>query len=644
MKKTNNTIISILLVAVMLFAFLPNSIVSANTEPIRALSESEVLKQKRIHDLGLSVSETSFDLGENYTAFSARLDDYVALGIKAIRFDTYWDSPSPGVWRISDETKNMIRISAEKGLLVKLIFTTIKSPPEWMEADENTRYKDYNGRLSKYIVSHWYDGIKEYAEQTLRAQLEELKKYGLLNAIGAIHVDSGIWNEPIYPHEASQRHDWLEANGEFDDAVLWCYGDNAIIDFRIKMQGKYGTIKIANNAWKTSYAAFDVITPPKPGEVKGLLWEDMLSWYLGAKDNFCDWQIGMFKRVVGEYYDDMILILNATGLQITNYDWISNIKSGTASYEIKLGADNHFLIDLADKYNCLLQYTGLMDLRNLKAILGYMNDNNKFHIPLYGENAISIYDDPEILINAVGEYGLAGLDFTYTQLLYEADGVTKGKYYFNFVSNMDLLKQYILNPIPWIPPDNTGKPEGDVLRYDVKFNKMKDKDYAYTFMRIAEFDYTVVEGDVLEYDVKISKDIAGLGTVDGMIGEDTIRDNSKNIDQNGIQTHPGNYFFTNLISNDFNSWFRRKVNISNSETIGKQLTEIQLAMHPEQKADEFSNLSVVIWYDNIRITNNGKVKLVIFESAKDIDISKAELVNSRNASAKVSIVKVGNSK
>jgi len=151
---------------------------SGMTIPRPALSPEQ--REERIQALGLSVSEGYYHFEKDISTISARLDDYVSIGVKSVRIDANFDKPSEGVWILPEKTKHFLEAAAERGLLVKLIPQTIKDPPEWLLADENARFKDANGRYAISAVSYWYDGIKDFCETALRAQLEELRKHGLL--------------------------------------------------------------------------------------------------------------------------------------------------------------------------------------------------------------------------------------------------------------------------------------------------------------------------------------------------------------------------------------------------------------------------------------------------------------------------------
>jgi len=609
-------------------------------------------RAEAIRAIRLSVSEGYYIHEKPIHTIAGRLDDYKAAGIITIRIDANYHKPSSGVWILPDATKHIIEAAVERGLNIKLILQTVKDPPEWLLRNENARFKDSNGNLAWSAVSFWWDGLHDYLEMALRAQLNELRKYGLLDAIGSIQIDLGPWGEPGYPHATTEhpgQADAAQAPGVVLDEVFWCYGDNAVADFRVKMQTKYGTIAAANQAWGTSYANFAALSPPKEGEASGRLWEDMMTWYVQVKRDFVDWQVRMFVRVVSEYYEDMPLVIFTLGGEITQAEWDISVRYGTATTGIKWARDDKQIVDLAYEHNLFVQHGGLETREDpwLRHLLNYIGTSGKTSIPVFAENPGSIHNDnlPANKVDLVRFFGLNGYCYMWARYLYEADGVTKTPYFNSLRDNVARFNQAFDNPVRWVPPQPQAR--GDVLRYDVTFGRATGNDIAFSFSRIKTMNYTVAAGDVLEYDVFFNALFPGFGAVDGMIGGNTIRDNLDNVDQNGFNAHPNN----DLTYFAYKEWFHRKLDISNPANIGKQLTEIQLATHPGFVSHplgspvEFSGQSVTIWYDNIRITNNGQVKLVIFESAGDIDLSKVELVASRNVvSAAVRIVDASDAK
>ena len=161
-------------------------------------------------------------------------------------------------------------------------------------------------------------------------------------------------------------------------------------------------------------------------------------------------------------------------------------------------------------------------------------------------------------------------------------------------------------------------PSGAYLKYTVNVKKKEgDAALAYHFITLRKFDYIIQEGDMLEYDVYLYIDEGGWGAIDGDIkGVGVIRDSGMvDLDGNGIHTG------VDLSGEAFEEWYHRIIPFGLTEddngekyTVGRTLTQIQLAMHPV--SDELVYTGVVL-YDNIVITNNGEVKLVVFKDEGD---------------------------
>ena len=173
-------------------------------------------------------------------------------------------------------------------------------------------------------------------------------------------------------------------------------------------------------------------------------------------------------------------------------------------------------------------------------------------------------------------------------------------------------------------PDAAAAPSGAYLKYTVKFNKPEDEsNLAYSYEILKRLDYEIQEGDMLEYDVRIDTEIDGIGALDGMIiGADVIRGVNGIQDQNGVTVHT----LGDLSDYCYDRWYHRVLNLALTEeeaennpdgkyTVGRMFTDIYLGVHP-MGTEEF-DFTATIMYDNIVITNNGEVKLVIFQNAED---------------------------
>ena len=267
--------------------------------------------------------------------------------------------------------------------------------------------------------------------------------------IGAVVIDMGPAGEPLYPPAWTQWTNedvpWYNADG-YAEEVMWCYAENAQADFRVQMQKKYGTIREANSAWGKEYAGFAELTVPKPGQVRGRMWEDVLVWYRDSKRIFMDKQVKLYKELLAEYgFGDRYPILYLPGGDFSEEEWNSCIESGTATPGVKLACDNNYTVGLAAKYNCLLQYTGITGLENLQLVRRFMYENGYGSIPVFGENAGDkvAADDVYLLRDIIFDHKLYGIDYTHCHWLYEVDHKTPGKRFEPFRQVVSEISEYL---------------------------------------------------------------------------------------------------------------------------------------------------------------------------------------------------------
>ena len=162
-------------------------------------------------------------------------------------------------------------------------------------------------------------------------------------------------------------------------------------------------------------------------------------------------------------------------------------------------------------------------------------------------------------------------------------------------------------------------PVGAYVKLTVNVSKKDSQDnpnLAYNFYTLKKLDYVIQEGDMLEYDVYTSIEERGWGAIDGEVTTlGTLRDAGlSDIDGNGVHTG------TDLSSYCYEQWYHRIIPFGITEdesdnfTVGRTLKKIMIAMHPEGDENDYQGFAL---YDNIVITNNGEVKLVIFKDAAD---------------------------
>lgn len=197
--------------------------------------------------------------------------------------------------------------------------------------------------------------------------------------------------------------------------------------------------------------------------------------------------------------------------------------------------------------------------------------------------------------------------------------------------------------------DTTQASGNDVISYSVEFHKPATDDpakgaFSYPGMT-GKLNYTPAAGDVLEYDVKVvSKlDNVALGNLNINYGKqrenaehqmvDTYAGEMKDVP--GIvgkydnRTLQGNVDMTVFADNE---WYHREVSLdpmvnnddpANLWYMGPQASQID--------ATQAANGTTIVYFDNIRITNNGAVKKVIYADSTDFDTFEINVGNTSDS-------------
>lgn len=562
-------------------------------------------------------------------ALQKRFRDYVNMGITTVRYETQWVSLSKGKWSLSGESRDTLQTAIDAGLRLKLISPTIMVPQSWISNNPDAAMINYNGVRASNTISYWYDGIYDYTSDAINCQLEKYAELGILDYVDALIVDFGPAGEPLYPAAWTQTGD-LE-NPDNAATSMWCYGENAVQDFRDTMLEKYGSIEAINDAWSTEFASMDAFQMPLPGTAKGQQWEDILTWYLESKREFIERQIQIFQEAVDIHTAGRVkLILYMPGASFTQAEWDTCVQTGDATFAMLIGSENEFIVQMADKYDCLLQFTGLPGIEPLKQVRQWMYAEGYGHIPVFGENYADYASscDPEALYQAIEDFNLAGLDYTFTKFLYEEDGMTPSGIYPQMVEILPKIDSYIRDAdfevTPYLLSEQKPKPRGDVLTLKVTLDNQTNMQMAMVRCKIADLGYEIQEGDVLEYDVKISQPCNGFGFLDGTIdGAGRLSNMIYCTDQYGILASPDE----SLAVQAGGKWMHRIVGIdipycsydTTKNTTGKILEDLYLTAQPTKINGYFAYDDVIVYYDNIVISNNGKVKLVVFENHEDFE-------------------------
>ena len=175
------------------------------------------------------------------------------------------------------------------------------------------------------------------------------------------------------------------------------------------------------------------------------------------------------------------------------------------------------------------------------------------------------------------------------------------------------------------------EPSGAYLKFSVEVNKPDGESLAYNYYFIVQnLGYVLQDGDTLEYDVWISIEETGWGHIDGDINGANLRDRGFS-DNEGTGFHTGQ----DISYYAYERWWHRSVEMGTEEYAGQKLNSIQLSMHPAVDENNYSGYAL---YDNIVITNNGEIKLVIFKDVGDLDPEKFRLSHQKDSSGKVELL------
>ncbi|MCL1793170.1 MAG: hypothetical protein FWG34_04810 [Oscillospiraceae bacterium] len=166
--------------------------------------------------------------------------------------------------------------------------------------------------------------------------------------------------------------------------------------------------------------------------------------------------------------------------------------------------------------------------------------------------------------------------------------------------------------------DSKPEPSGAYLKFTVDINKPEGENLAYDFKDFKKIGYTVEDGDMIEYDVWCSSEFEGFGAVDANgvtnVGSNNLRDIAGLEDQNSVGMHTGR----DMSEYAYDRWYHRVIDLSVDDLIGQTIDWFQIACHPGNDTENLEYQAYVL-YDNIVITNNGAIKLVIFKDEGDWD-------------------------
>lgn len=251
-----------------------------------------------------------------------------------------------------------------------------------------------------------------------------LAEQKLFDAIDYIFVDCGPAAEPIYPANWTLGPEFAGR-----DTSFWFYDPNAQTDFAPKMRAAYGgLLSDANRAWGTSFARWGEVRIPEVGTQPGAMWSDVLVWYRNAKRDFIAWQIANYqaqlRRHAGEHSPKLVLMI--PGSHIPTAAWQKAIREGGGDVAVRLMGDSEYLIEVAAKSGCWLQYTGVENEAEVAYLVGYIKAHG-LQAPMWGENGGStrVGANPQGIANVISRNKLYGMEYINAGFIFDEDGLSR---------------------------------------------------------------------------------------------------------------------------------------------------------------------------------------------------------------------------
>ncbi len=360
----------------------------------------------------LSIAEPRAFVLQSHDQIQHRFDLYKKVGIDTLRVSVDWweQETADGVWRGAIPLP-YFRQAADNGFQLKMAIATISEPPDWyMTAHPDARLLNRDHLASRSDISYWYPGLRDLMAAKANHLFGYLAKQNLFPAIHSIFVDCGPAAEPIYPALWTLGPEFAGREASF-----WFYDPNAQSDFGIKMRTAYaGVLSDANHAWGTSFTSWNGVRIPEVGTRQGAMWDDVLKWYRDAKRSFVKWQVANYQAQLHRHTPawQPKLILMVPGSHIRPAAWRQAVRQGNGDYSIKIMSDSEYLIDLAARTGCWLQYTGVENAEEVAYLMDYMKSNLE-EVPMWGENGgnPAIGADPQRLAKVVSDNQLYGLEY-----------------------------------------------------------------------------------------------------------------------------------------------------------------------------------------------------------------------------------------
>lgn len=350
----------------------------------------------------------------------ARFEQYRRAGIGMLRVDEgEWRTleTAPDSWNVAPEIAGFVTAAQRFDFGLKIGIGAFQGPPTWFfKMHPDAQLVGQSGApneaplTSANVISLWYPKLFDLLETKDDQIFAYLRDHHLLGAVRYIVVPGGPAGEPLYPAPWTTS----DPNGP---PRFWFYDQHAQASFSGAMRMRYGSIAAANSAWGSSFADWPSVKIPLPGQVRGRMWEDVLTWYRDSKRAFFRWQIAHYDRLRQKYWgsiDRPRLLVLVPGEHVRPSMWNEAVRTGGGESCVRAMCDSEFLLDTAASYGAWAQYTGLPAMAELEYLQSYIRAH-RYPIELWGENVGNVGVPRELAAEVLGN-GLYGQEYVGSNL------------------------------------------------------------------------------------------------------------------------------------------------------------------------------------------------------------------------------------
>lgn len=379
--------------------------------------------QPKAPSLHLSIGDFPGGASQNSGVIQKRLDLYSTLGIGMLRTLIRWADVErlQGQWT---EPSNLRYLQQAKnsGMRFRMAISTLGSPPDWLfKANDDALIRNQRGETTKNDISPWYPPLRPLLSNATESIFSRMAQWNLIDSVDYILVDLGPAGEPIYPPA------WgLGPGHDMNNATFWFFDIHAKANFIQHMRAKYADISMANRNWNTDYHSWDDVAIPTPPTKPGVMWRDVLLWYRDSKRELLEWQLANYKEALTRHARGPIpaLVIMDSGNHLAPSMLDRAVASGDGDYPLKIMPEIEYILDLAQRSGCWVQYPAVEEADELAYITNYITTHN-LKVPMWGENAGGLpAHNPRHLADMVMKYNLFGLEYVNAGAIFQADGVT----------------------------------------------------------------------------------------------------------------------------------------------------------------------------------------------------------------------------